>query len=224
MEKRNRWMLVLLIVLTVLFTLLIAWAVGIPMLRLISQPEEFQAWVEARGVWGRVAFMGMVIFQTIIAFVPGEPFEIAAGYAFGAVEGTLLCLAASFLGSVAVFLLVRRLGMRLVRMFFSEEKLRSLRFLKTPPKRELVYLMLFMLPGTPKDLLCYFAGLTDLRLPVWLLMCSLGRLPSIVTSTAGGHALGHRDYLGAVIIFAVTFLVSGLGICLYHWIQKRHEE
>ena len=42
-----------------------------------------------------------------------------------------------------------------------------------------------MIPGTPKDLLCYFAGLTDMKFPVFLLICSLGRLPSLVTSTIG---------------------------------------
>lgn len=184
---------------------LLVWLVGVPLVRFASQPERFRDWVDSHGFGGRLAYMGMVILQVVVALIPGEPFEIAAGYAFGAVEGTLLCLVASALGSVCVFLLVRRFGQRLAEIFFSPEKLRSVRFLQASPKRDLLFLIVFMLPGTPKDLLCYFAGLTNIRFPVWLLICSLGRLPSIVTSTIGGNALGTKNYWGAILVFVLRW-------------------
>ena len=132
---------------------LIMWLVGAPLVRFASEPEKFRAWVDGHGFGGRIAYIGMVIFQVVIALIPGEPFEIAAGYAFGAVEGTLLCILASTLGSVAVFLLVRRFGVRLVEVFFSKDKLKSVRFLKSTPKRDMLFLIIFMIPGTQKDLL-----------------------------------------------------------------------
>lgn len=78
------------------------------------------------------------------------------------------------------------------------------------------------MPGTPKDLLCYFAGLTDLPWGTWLLMCSLGRLPSVVSSTIGGDALGLRNYQFAVLAFAVTMLISLGGIAIYRMLCRRH--
>ena len=57
-----------------------------------------------------------------------------------------------------------------------------------------------------------------------LIICSLGRLPSIVTSTAGGDALGTESYLFAVIIFAATFVLSALGLFIYNMLCKRHEK
>lgn len=203
---------------------LIIWRVGVPLVRFASEPEKFRLWVESSGVWSRFAYAGMVIFQVIIAFLPGEPFEIAAGYAFGAVEGTILCLAASTLGSVLVFMLVRRYGMRLVELFFSADKLKSIRFLKTTPKRGFIFFIIFMIPGTPKDLLCYFAGLTDMKLLTWLAICSLGRLPAIITSTVGGDALGTSDYRFAIIVFAVTLGISLIGIAVYKLICKMHDK
>ena len=125
--------------------------------------------------------------QVIVAIIPGEPFEIAAGYAFGAVEGTVLCLIAATIGSIVVFMLVRLFGEKLVEVFFPQKKLSTLRFLKSSPRRDFLFLVVFTVPGTPKDLLCYFAGLTDIRFPVWLLICSFGRIPSIITSTIGGE-------------------------------------
>ena len=137
-------------------------------------------------------------------------------------EGTLLCLAASTAGSILVFLLVRRFGMRLVGVFFSRDKLNSLRFLRSTPKRDFLFLLIFMLPGTPKDLLSYFAGLTDIRFPVWLLICSFGRIPSIITSIVGGDALGEGNYTYAILVFAVTLAVSGVGLFVYNQICLKH--
>ena len=81
-----------------------------------------------------------------------------------------------------------------------------------------------MIPGTPKDLLSYFAGLTDISLTHWLLICSVGRLPSLVTSTIGGDALGTSDYGFAVIVFAVTLIISLLGLLIYKHICDRREK
>lgn len=196
---------------------------GIPMVRFASQPERFRDWIDSHGLWGDLAFVGMVMAQILIAVIPGEPFEIAAGYAFGALEGTLLYLLAATLGSMGVFFLVRRFGRPLVELLFPPEKLRWLRFLKTSPKRELLFLLVFMLPGTPKDLLCYFAGLTDIRIPVWLVICSLGRIPSVITSTIGGDALGEQNYTFAIIVFAVSLAISAGGLWLFHRICGKRE-
>ena len=207
-----------------LMLVLLCAVIGRPMVRFASDPDKFRDWVEGHGVWGMLAYMGMVAVQVLAALIPGEPLEIAGGYAFGAVKGTLLCLLAASLGSAAVICLVRRYGLRLVEVFFPKKKIQSLRFLRSSPKRTLLFLLIFMLPGTPKDLLCYYAGLTDIRLPVLLIICSLGRFPSIVTSTAGGDALGEESYLFAVIIFAATFVLSALGLFIYNMLCKRHEK
>ena len=197
---------------------------GKPAMKLISDPASFRAWVEAHGWYSRLVFLGMVIFQVIVAVIPGEPFEIAAGFAFGALEGTLLSIAGAALGSVITFWLVRRFGMRLVRVFFSEEQISSVKFLKTNKKRRFLFLLVYMTPGTPKDLLGYFAGLTDIPFPVFCLICTLGRVPSVVTPTVGGAALGTRSYASAAMIFALTLAVSGAGLWIYDWICKKHEE
>ena len=99
--------------------------IGPPMLRFFDDPQAFRAWVDSHGIWGRVAFVGMVALQVVIALIPGEPLEIGAGYAFGAVEGTLLCLAGTTLGSLLVFGFVRKLGMKAVEPFFSREEIEN---------------------------------------------------------------------------------------------------
>lgn len=212
------------IAIAIIATALIIWLAGVPLVKFASEPEKFRRWVNDSGILSRFAYIGMVILQVIIAVLPGEPFEIAAGYAFGAVEGTILCIIASTLGSVMVFLLVRYFGVPLVEVFFPEEKLKKLKFLKTTPKRDMIFFIIFMIPGTPKDLLCYFTGLTDIKFSLWLLICSLGRLPSIITSTVGGDALGTSNYWFAVAVFAVTMVISLIGLLIYKRICSKHEK
>lgn len=200
----------------------LCFAIGKPMLALVSDPAAFRQWVNARGIWGQAAYVGMTVVQVMVAIIPGEPLEIAGGYAFGAIEGTLLCLLGEALGSAAVIGLVRRFGMRLVNMFFTSEKVRSLRFLQSSKKRTLLFLAIFIMPGTPKDLLCYFAGLTDIRFWALMIACSLGRIPSVATSTIGGDALGTRSYIFAIAMFAATFAVSAAGLAIYNLISKKY--
>lgn len=208
-----------------LLTAAVGWFVGRPMLRFASQPEVFRQWVDSHGLLGMAAYVAMVFLQVLVAVIPGEPLEISGGYAFGALRGSLLCLLGAVLGSLLVFALVRRFGRELVEVFFSREKLDSLRFLQSSPKRDILFWLVFTVPGTPKDLLCYFAGLTDIALVRWCLIQTVGRLPSILTSTIGGHALGTSQYAAAVIILVATACVSGGGLWLYHRIsQKRNAE
>ncbi len=202
----------------------LSWMVGRPLIRFASEPTKFRAWVDGHGLWGKLAYVGMVIVQVIIALIPGEPFEIVAGYAFGAWEGTLLCMLASSIGSILVFFMVQRFGFRAAELFFSREKLHSLRFLQSSRGRDFLFLLIFMIPGTPKDLLCYFAGLTDISFISWLLICSLGRLPSIITSTIGGDALGGKKYWFAAAVFVLTLMISCLGLWIYQIICIRHNQ
>ena len=106
---------------------------------------------------------------------------------------------------------------------FPREKLEKLKFLQSSPKRDALFWLIFTVPGTPKDLLCYFAGLTDLSWGKWLLLCTVGRLPSVLTSTIGGSALGVKDYQFAILVFAVTLAVSGVGLLIYRAVCRRHD-
>lgn len=205
-----------------LFTVLVAWRIGVPMVRFVSQPEEFRAWVDAHGLMGKLLFVGMVVLQVVVAVIPGEPLEIGAGYAFGAVEGTLLCLIGIAIGSTLVFLLVRKLGVRLVEVFFPVEKIRSLRFLQDSRRLNRLVFLVFFIPGTPKDLLCYFVGLTGMRLPTWIAISFFARIPSVVTSTLGGDALGTQHYIQALVVFAVAGILSAAGLFVYHRLKAAH--
>lgn len=221
-EKQKKHRFILLVLAAVAAITAGAWVLTKPILALANDPAAARSWIEGLGIWGPLAYLALIVLQIVVAVIPGEPFEILGGYAFGTLWGTVLYLIASAAGGMLVFLFVRRWGLRFARIFFSEEKLASLRFLHRSARRDLLFLLLFLIPGTPKDILCYVAGLTDMKWQRWLLICSVGRLPSVITSTVGGDAIGGRDYRFALIVFAVTAVISLIGLVAYRVICKRH--
>ena len=221
-EKQKKALSISAVVIFIALFAALAWFVGRPMIRFARQPEQFRSWVDGHGAWGWAAYAAMVFLQVVVAIIPGEPLEIVGGYAFGAWWGTVLCLTGAVLGSVAVFALVRRWGRPLAEVFFPKEKLDKLQFLHSSPKRAALLWLIFTAPGTPKDLLCYFAGLTDMKWRTWLLIATVGRLPSIVTSTVGGGALGDRNYTAAAIAFGVALAAAGAGYLVYRAVCRRN--
>ncbi len=208
----------------ILFCAVVGWFIGRPLIKFVGEPEQFRLWVSEHGFWGMLAFVGMTVFQVVIAFVPGEPLEIGAGYAFGAVLGTILCIIGITIGSLIVFLLVKTLGVKLLEVFFTYEKIKSLKFLQNEKKLALITFFLFFLPGTPKDLLTYFVGLTKINLKEFLFIAAVARIPSIVTSTIGGSLLGSEKYILAIIAFGLTLLISIIGWLVYNKISKKNKE
>ena len=215
-EKQKKTISFCVIVTFILFCAAVGWFIGRPMIQFVSDPEKFRNWVNESGIWGRICFVLMVMFQVIVAFVPGEPLEIGAGYAFGTFEGTLLCIAGITRGSIIVFELVRKFGIKLVEVFFTFEKIKSAKFLQDEKKLALITFLMFFLPGTPKDLLTYVLGLSKVKRTDLLILAGVARLPSIITSTVGGSLLGTEKYLFAVIVFGITFLISAAGWIIYN--------
>ena len=222
-DRQKKWIAGTGVFLFLVLSALVCWFAGRPLIRFVREPERFQAWVDAQGVRAPLLFVGMVVLQIVVAIIPGEPLEIAAGYAFGALEGTLLCLIGALVGRVAVFLLVRRFGVRAVEVFFPLEKVQSLRFLQNEKKLTFWVFFLFFLPGTPKDVLCYIVGLTKLPLRSWIIISTIAPIPSIITSAIGGSALGMGRYTFAAAVFGATLAISAAGLLVYRRVSRRNE-
>ncbi|MBP5533030.1 MAG: TVP38/TMEM64 family protein [Lachnospiraceae bacterium] len=223
-KKKKKIIAGILMTVAVIIIALVCIFIGIPLIKLAGKPQEFRDWVDSKGIWGPVLYVALVIFQILIAFIPGEPLEIVAGYVFGTFKGTVLCIAAASLGSIIVLFLVRKFGKALLEIYFDKDKIENLKFLQSSQKKIVVFMILFIVPGTPKDLLCYYGGLTDIPMPLLIFICTVCRFPSIITSTIGGNALGTGEYGFAIIVFAVTAVISAIGIYIYNRLSKKEEK
>lgn len=223
-DKHRKIVWIIAVLIFIAFMAAVSVFIGGPLVKFAEDPEQFQDWVDSAGIWGRIIFVGMVVLQVVVAFIPGEPVEIAAGYAFGFWEGSLLTLAGFLIGSWLVFSLVRKFGVKLVEVFFPSKKIEEFGFLKNPKKTKIITFLLMLIPGTPKDFLSYFAGLTKLTQLEWLLIVAVARIPSLITSTLTGAAAGEENYILTVVLAVVTVAISIAGILYYRWICKQEQK
>ena len=204
---------------------LIGYFVGRPLVReFIDSPETFRDYVKSHWLLGPLVMIGVMMLQVIVAVIPGEPFELGAGFVFGWFPGTLLCLAGTALASALVFLAVRKWGVRLVELFFPREKITRYSFMHNEKKLDLLVFMLFLIPGTPKDLLTYLVGLTPMPLVHFLLVTTLARVPSVVSSAVTGSLAQKGSYTAAIITYAVTGVLTVICIVLYRRLSKEEKE
>lgn len=218
--KRKKIFAAAVIALLIIFMVIVTFAVGYPLIRFIKEPDEFRSLLDRFGLFGDIIFLLIIVFQVVIAIIPGEPFEVFAGIAFGVIRGTTLCLIGALCGTAIVFLLVRKFGVMVFELFFSREKMNNLRFLRNTQKNKLLLFFIFLLPGTPKDLLTFFIGLTDIKLSEWLVISTVARIPSVITSVICGSTIENEEYGTAVIVFGVTVIISIIGLSIYNAIIK----
>ena len=206
--KKYRFLILAIVVIVFAGLTMLLWR---PLVSFASNPEILRVWMQDLGIWGILIFGIFNFLQVVFAVIPGDPFELAAGYILGVVPGTLLCDITMTISSVVVFLLVRKFGIRFVELFVSRRQIENMGFLKDNQKVQSVLFFIFLLPGTPKDVVTYLAGLTNLSLKSWIFICFVGRFPAILLTALGGSALGNAKY-GIVAVVIVVFAVAYLEV------------
>lgn len=216
-NKKEIVIISLILIVLLIFTL----TIGKDIICIAQDPKQFRNWIEEFGLFGQFIMVLLIFLQIVIAWLPGEIFEIGAGYAFGFWQGSFLVLLGSLLASTCVMLLVRRYGKRLVYHFFDQDKVLSLPFFQDERKMDRFIFIAFFIPGTPKDILTYAAGLTNMKVSHFIFLSTVGRIPSVITSTFTGSALGEANLELAIFSFIFTVLISAAGLWGYGWMSKR---
>lgn len=203
----------------------IGYFVGVPLVRQFTEsPETFRDYIDDKGFWGQLLMIGIVMLQVIIALLPGEPFEVGAGFIFGWVEGSILCLIGMAAASSLVYLGVKKWGMKVVESFFPREKIRSFSFLQNEKKLDLLVFILFLIPGTPKDMLTYLIGLTPMKLGTFIVLTILARLPSLLSSTISGALAQRGNLLAAVITYGITLMITIVCVLWYRKVSRDEKQ
>lgn len=185
---------------------------------------SFKEKIDSFGVGGWFVMLGVQILQIIVAFLPGEPIEIAMGMFYGSFGGLFTCLLGIFIGSIIVYLLAKIIGLPFVRLFVKEEDFEKFKFLKDPLKVEMTVFILFFIPGTPKDALTYLSPFIPMKKRRFFLISTIARIPSVVTSTILGDQLIEGNYLTAIVVFIITAIISVAGIIFNNYYTKRKQE
>lgn len=155
----------------------------------------FKEKIDNSGVFGVLTLFGLQLAQIFLIIVPGEPIEILAGMCYGSIWGTVFIMASAAIVSISIYLLVRKFGKKFVYDFCDEKKVAKIensKLFQNPKKIEFIMLILFLLPGTPKDLLVYVAGLLPIKPSRFILISTFARFPSVISSTLAGDNVVNR--------------------------------
>ncbi len=181
---------------------------------LATAPAELRDWVRGFGVAAPLIFLAAQVVQVVIFIIPGEVPQIAGGYLFGIAWGLALTSAGIALGSAIAFLASRLLGVEFLRAVLPADQLERMEKVAGSPRATATFFLFFLVPGIPKDILCYVAGLSPMRFTVFMVISTVGRLPGIVGSVIMGDAAAGQRWLFAGIIFGVAALLFGIGLLL----------
>ena len=197
-----------------------------PIMRDLSTLEDqiaFKEKVENSGVLGMLSLFGLQVAQIFLIIVPGEPIEILAGMCYGSLWGTVFIMVSACIISTSIFLLVRKFGRKFVYDFCDKkkvEKIENSKVFQNPKKIEFIMLILFLIPGTPKDLLVYVAGLLPIKPLRFIIISTFARFPSVITSTLAGEQLAIGDWKMSIILYVAILILVALAVFIINKFDK----
>nr|WP_319489488.1 VTT domain-containing protein [uncultured Caproiciproducens sp.] len=194
-----------------------------PLAALTSNPGQFESFIRSKGAMGRAAFLGIQILQGFLP-IPLELTTIAGGYAFGQVQGSLLTLCSVVVSTTMIFYFTKMFGHRLINLFFTPAQKKHVRYLRNAKARSTLYWIIFLIPGTPKRLFVFSAGLVPQDFGRFLLISTLARAPSLLACSFGGWALFSGNYSQALTLFAAIGILSIAGFLLYRTITNKKQK
>ncbi|MCE5333391.1 MAG: TVP38/TMEM64 family protein [Desulfobacteraceae bacterium] len=159
---------------------------------------------------GPIKFLGFIVLQAaqvVLAPVPGEVTGIIGGYFFGIFWGIILSTLGLTIGSFAAFMLARIFGRPLVEKVVDRKVLDRFNFLLDRKGASLVFI-LFLIPGVPKDYLCFILGLGHLSSLEFLALSSVGRVFGTILLTLSGGYLRYQEYGKLAVVVGVAVALS----------------
>ena len=189
---------------------LVSWLVW-PCIHMMFEPGGIDQVIDSvrnAGLMGFLILLALQFLQIVVAFIPGEATQMAAGMLYGPWIGGLVILLGSILSSAFVFMVVHRLGAPFVKDMVSEKWMDKFDRFEKSGKLELVVFVLFLIPGMPKDIFTYLVPLTDMRMRTFLLLSNIGRIPGILVSTYAASGLVDGNVWQSIVILAVLAAVA----------------
>ena len=215
----------------VLLIVVIAIMLGItiylfPVIKNLATEEgqnAFKERVNNSGIIGFLMLFGLQFAQIFLFIIPGEPIEILAGICYGGLWGTVFIMVAAAIISAFIYLLVHKLGRKFIYDFVDKnkiEKIEKSKVFKNPKTIRFIIFILFFIPGTPKDLLTYIAALLPIKPLDFIIISTIARFPSVISSTLAGANLLSGNWHFSLLIYGITFLLVAIIVLVMRKFDK----
>lgn len=199
------------------------WIKAIEFYELLHDQHHLKAIITSFGAYSPLAYILIQTLQVVVAPIPGGLIEFMGGYLFGAKVGFLYSMVGSIFGSWFAFGLARIFERVAVEKFVHIRTMKKFDYL-IGHEGVILSFFLFLIPGFPKDALCYILGLTPMHLGIFLVISTVGRIPgTLMACLQGGKAFDHQ-YKAMLILFGISALVIMIFYIyhneIHHWIKK----
>jgi uncharacterized membrane protein YdjX (TVP38/TMEM64 family) len=232
LKTKWKWVLLLCILAGFIFFLIYQynsriWIQVIKLYDLYQNHQEFKKTISSYGAYAPLAYILLQVLQIIIAPIPGGAVEFLGGVLFGVKAGFIYSMIGLTLGSWLAFSLARIFEKVAVEKFVSEQTRKKFDYL-VEHQGAILSFILFLIPGFPKDALCYILGLTPMHLGIFLAISTIGRIPGTLMATLQGAKAFEHQYMLFSILLGLSTLVL-LIFYVYHeeihnWVKKLKEE
>jgi len=168
--------------------------------------------VQNAGWMGVFVLLGMQFLQVVVAFIPGEVVQLAAGLMYGPVFGSILILIGCVISSSVVYFLVHKLGAPFVQGMVSTEHLEKFRRFEESGKLDVIVFVLFLIPAMPKDVFTYLVPLTSMDYKRFIILTTVGRIPGVVASTYMASGFASGEIVGPFVVLVVVAIVAVIAL------------
>jgi uncharacterized membrane protein YdjX (TVP38/TMEM64 family) len=195
-------------------------------LRFFSSRTRVSTYIASFGPYAPLVFIGLQYLQVMVAPVPGELTGFVGGYLFGTGAGFIYSTIGLILGSWVAFMISRWFGLPLVRRFVGKETMDKFDYLMEH-QGALFSFIFFLIPGLPKDSLCYLLGLSPMHVLTFLVVSTIGRIPGTLLLSMQGEAVRAEHYRAFFVILGLGLTAIVLALIyrdkIEHWLkQKKH--
>ena len=181
-------------------------------LELTVSVDKFRDYILSIGKLGPLAVILFQIFQSVVAPIPGEIVQVAGGYVYGVPLGTLYVTLGMLLGAIIAFFFARFMGGSFIESLLQKEKFQWMINIMDNRKFSIFLFVFFFVPGLPKDLLVYFAGLTPIKPLKFFAILLVGRFPWLLASVTIGANIYQKNYISTVVISVIALVSLILGL------------
>ncbi|MDO4176700.1 MAG: TVP38/TMEM64 family protein [Bacillota bacterium] len=161
---------------------------------------------------GILVYLGVMVIQIVISIIPGNVLQLAAGYLYGFWFGLIFSIIGAVIGSFITYYLAKIIGKDAMHVLFGEKKINEVLDHMNSRRAVAIVFLIYLIPGLPKDICNYVAGLSELKFRPFIIISTLGRTPGIMGSLLIGHQMMQGNYTAAIIIGIIAVILFILGI------------
>ncbi len=169
--------------------------------------DQLTQTVRDSGPLAVLVLLALQLVQVIVAFIPGEIVQIVAGILYGPLWGTVIILGGAFVSTIVIYYMVQKLGTPFVSKMVNAQTQEKLDFITKTKRIDAIVLIVFLIPGLPKDALTYLIALTDVKPSRFFILSTVGRAPGVIASSFAGSSIAEGNWVMLLVIAAIVAAV-----------------